>query len=96
MEKLYEILTAVAKKLCPSSKRIAKNAAKKVQKSYNGIDASKRVKVSEYANKAMAIGKYGEELRQMIDDGNIDDIERDRLAEIFTPIVEAGKSLVFG
>lgn len=96
METIYGILAVVAKKLCPSSKRIARNAATKIQQSYNKIEEGKRTSIAEYAQKAAEIGRYGEELRRMVEDGQIDDLERDRIADLLAPIIEAGKNIVFG
>ena len=96
MKVFYESLLFFAKKLCPSSKTIAMAAAGKAQKDYNGIDQSKRELISSYADKADAFTEQAKKLRQMIADGKIDDLERDQLAEMFEPLIEKAKELVFG
>lgn len=95
MKAFYESLLFFAKKLCPSSKTIAKATADKAQKDYNGIDQAKRELIARYADKADAFNEYAKKLRQMIADGKIDDLERDQLAEMLEPIIEKAKALVF-
>ena len=95
MKAFYKSLLFFAKKLCPSSKRIATAAAEKVQKNYNGIDQAKRDLIASYADRADAFNEHAKKLRQMIADGKIDDLERDQLAEMLEPLIEKAKELVF-
>ena len=95
MKAFYTSLMFFAKKLCPSSKTIAKAAADKAQKDYNGIDQAKRDLIARYADRADAFNEQAKKLRQMIADGKIDDLERDQLAEMLEPLIEKAKELVF-
>ena len=95
MKIFYDSLLFFAKKICPSSKTISEVAADKAQKRYNGIDESKRKLISDYADKADALNKYALELRKMIADGKIDDLERDQIAKMLEPLIEKAKELIF-
>ena len=89
------MLKAIAKFICPSSKSIADKAAERIQIGYNGVSDEKRAVVSKYANIANEIGQYGQNLANMLTDGTIDNLEREKIAVALECLVEKAKVLVF-
>lgn len=79
-----KIAKKTAKLLMPSPSRLAKMAASKVQELANGSD--KFAAFSRYsvmADEALDVCRF---LRDIAEDGRIDDTERDRIAEKLTPL----------
>ena len=78
------MLTKILKMLMPSPSRLAKMAAVKVQELANESDEFAAVaKYSAMADEALEICRF---LRDIAEDGRVDDTERDRIAEKLTPL----------
>ena len=78
------MLTKIAKMLIPSPSRLAKMAAGKVQEIANGSDKFAAVaRYSVMADEALEICRF---LKDIAEDGKIDDTERDKIAERLTPL----------
>lgn len=74
----------IAKVLMPSPSRLAKMAAAKVQEIANGSDKfAAAAKYSVMADEALEVCRF---LRDIAEDGKIDDVERDKIAERLTPL----------
>lgn len=74
----------IAKMIMPKPSRLAKMAAGKVQELANGSDKfSAFAKYSVMADEALDVCRF---LRDIAEDGRIDDTERDRIAEKLTPL----------
>lgn len=81
-----EMIAKIAKMLMPSPSRLAKMAAGKVQELANGSDKfAAAAKYSVMADEALEICRF---LRDIAEDGRIDDMERDKIAERLTPLFE--------
>lgn len=79
-----KIATGIAKMLVPSPKRLASMAASKVQELANGSDKfAAAAKYSVMADEALEVCRF---LRDIAEDGKIDDVERDKIAERLTPL----------
>lgn len=81
-----KIAKTAAKMLMPSPSRLAKMAASKVQELANGSDKfAAFARYSRMADEALDVCRF---LRDIAEDGKIDDTERDRIAERLTPLFE--------
>lgn len=81
-----EMIARIAKMLMPKPSRLAKMAASKVQELANGSDKfAAAAKYSVMADEALEICRF---LRDIAEDGKIDDTERDKIAERLTPLFE--------
>lgn len=81
-----KIVEKVGKLLMPSPSRLAKMAAGKVQELANGSDKfAAFAKYSRVSDEALDVCRF---LRDIAEDGRIDDMERDRIAEKLTPLFE--------
>lgn len=89
------MLKSIAKLICPSSRKIAESVANSIQAGYNGITIAKREKIARYTAYANKAAYYAEKLNALAADGKIDDDERERIAEILEPMIEAAKDIVF-
>lgn len=79
-----KIATGIAKMLVPSPQRLAGMAAGKVQELANGSDKfAAFARYSRMADEALDACRF---LRDIAEDGKIDDTERDRIAEKLTPL----------
>lgn len=79
-----KMISRIAKMLMPSPSRLAKMAAGKVQELANGSDKfAAAAKYSVMADEALEICRF---LRDIAEDGKIDDTERDKIAERLTPL----------
>ena len=79
-----KIAKKTAKLLMPSPSRLAKMAASKVQELANGSDKfAAFAKYSVMADEALDVCRF---LRDIAEDGKIDDMERDKIAEKLTPL----------
>ena len=78
------MITRLAKMLMPSPSRLAKMAAGKVQELANGSE--KFAAFSRYSKMSDEVLDICRFLRDVADDGRIDDAERDRIAERLTPL----------
>ena len=76
----------IAKMIMPKPPRLARMAASKVQELANGSDKfAAFARYSRMADEALDVCRF---LRDIAEDGRIDDIERDRIAEKLTPLFE--------
>ena len=76
----------IAKMIMPKPSRLARMAASKVQELANGSDKfAAFARYSRMADEALDVCRF---LRDIAEDGRIDDIERDRIAEKLTPLFE--------
>ncbi len=74
----------IAKMLVPKPQRLAKMAAGKVQELANGSDKfAAFARYSRMADEALDVCRF---LRDIAEDGRIDDVERDRIAQKLTPL----------
>ena len=89
------MLKSIAKLICPSSRKIAESAANSIQQGYNGIAVDKREKIARYTALARKAAYYAEKLDALAADGKIDDAERDKIANVLEPLVDAAKEMVF-
>lgn len=81
-----KIVEKIAKMLMPKPARLAKMAASKVQELANGSDKfAAFARYSRMADEALDVCRF---LRDIAEDGKIDDTERDRIAERLTPLFE--------
>lgn len=79
-----KIVEKIAKMLMPKPARLAKMAASKVQEIANGSDKfAAAAKYSVMADEALEICRF---LKGIAEDGKIDDVERDKIAERLTPL----------
>lgn len=79
-----KLVEKVGKLLMPKPQRLAKMAAGKVQELANGSDKfAAAAKYSVMADEALDVCRF---LRDIAEDGRIDDTERDRIAEKLTPL----------
>lgn len=79
-----KLVEKVGKLLMPKAQRLAKMAAGKVQEMANGSDKfAAFAKYSRMADEALDVCRF---LRDIAEDGRIDDMERDRIAERLTPL----------
>ena len=78
------MMARLAKMLMPSPSRLAGMAAGKVQELANGSDRFAAFsRYSVMADEVLDICRF---LRDVAEDGKIDDAERDRIAERLTPL----------
>lgn len=78
------MLTRMAKLLMPSPERLAGMAAGKVQELANSSEKfAAFARYSQISDEALDICRF---LRDVAEDGRIDDTERDRIAERLTPL----------
>ena len=89
------MLKKLAALICPSSKKISKDAAHAVATGYNGIGDGKREKIARYSAAAKKIAEYQAKLDEIVKDGRIDEEEEARIAAALEPMVDAAKSIVF-
>ena len=89
------MLKAIAKLICPSSRKIAESAADRIQSGVNGIDAEKKAVVAKYATAANEIGEIGNRLTAMLKDGTIDDAEKSVLVAYIESLTDKAKAIVF-
>ena len=83
---MVRIAQKIAKMLMPKPSRLAKMAASKVQELANGSDKfAAAAKYSVMADEALEICRF---LKDIAEDGRIDDTERDKIAERLTPLFE--------
>ena len=87
---IKQIATKIARKtariLMPSPQRLAKMAAGKVQELANGSDKFAAFsRYSRMADEALDVCRF---LRDIAEDGRIDDVEREKIAEKLTPLFE--------
>lgn len=81
-----KIATGIAKMLVPKPQRLAKMAAGKVQELANGSDKFAAFsRYSRMADEALDVCRF---LRDIAEDGRIDDMERDKIAERLTPLFQ--------
>lgn len=81
-----KMIEKIVKMLMPSPSRLAKMAAGKVQELANGSDKfAAFAKYSRVSDEALDVCRF---LRDIAEDGRIDDMERDRIAEKLTPLFE--------
>lgn len=81
-----KIARKTARLLMPSPSRLASMAAGKVQELANGSDKfAAFARYSRMADEALDVCRF---LRDIAEDGRIDDTERDRIAEKLTPLFE--------
>ena len=85
----------IAKLLCPSSKKIADDAAHSVATGYNGIGDGKRQNIARYSEIAKRIGTYQAKLDAIVADGRIDEAEEARISAALEPLIEDAKKIVF-
>lgn len=79
-----KIVEKIVKMLMPKPARLAKMAASKVQEIANGSDKfAAAAKYSVMADEALEVCRF---LKGIAEDGKIDDIERDKIAERLTPL----------
>lgn len=79
-----KIVEKIAKMLMPKPARLAKMAASKVQEIANGSDKfAAAAKYSVMADEVLEVCRF---LKGIAEDGKIDDIERDKIAERLTPL----------
>lgn len=81
-----KIVEKVGKLLMPKPQRLAKMAAGKVQELANGSDKfAAFARYSRMADEALDVCRF---LRDIAEDGRIDDAERDKIAEKLTPLFQ--------
>lgn len=81
-----KMIEKIVKMLMPKPSRLAKMAASKVQELANGSDKfATAAKYSVMADEALEICRF---LKDIAEDGRIDDTERDKIAERLTPLFE--------
>mgnify|MGYP000110398736 CR=1 FL=1 len=81
-----KLVEKVGKLLMPKPQSLAKMAASKVQELANGSDKfAAFAKYSRVSDEALDVCRF---LRDIAEDGRIDDMERDRIAEKLTPLFE--------
>lgn len=79
-----KMIEKIVKMLMPKPARLAKMAASKVQELANGSDKfAAAAKYSVMADEALEVCRF---LRDIAEDGKIDDTERDKIAERLTPL----------
>lgn len=93
---IVKIVQNIAKKtarlLMPGPSRLASMAAGKVQELANGSDKfAAFAKYSRMADEALDACRF---LRDIAEDGRIDDTERDRIAEKLTPLFERLEEMI--
>ena len=80
------MIEKIVKMLMPKPARLAKMAASKVQELANGSDKfAAAARYSVMADEALEICRF---LKDIAEDGRIDDTERDKIAERLTPLFE--------
>jgi hypothetical protein len=89
------MLKKLAKLLCPSSRKIAESAAQRIQYEYNSVAEGKRAIVAHYASIANEIGEWGQHIAKMLEDGVIDDVERETLISYIEALTNKAKAIVF-
>lgn len=78
------MIARIAKMFMPSPSRLARMAASKVQEMANGSEKfAAFARYSQLADEVLDICRF---LRDVAEDGRIDDTERDRIAERLTPL----------
>lgn len=82
------IKTWLMRKFMPSAEQLAGYAADGIQKSVNGTDEDVRELVARYASYAEVATRTSNKLAAMVQDGTIDDAERDALRDMLTPAFE--------
>lgn len=83
---VQNIAKKTAKLLMPSPSRLAKMAASTVQELANGSDKfAAFARYSRMTDEALDVCRF---LRDIAEDGRIDDMERDRIAKKLTPLFE--------
>lgn len=81
-----KMIEKIVKMLMPKPARLAKMAASKVQELANGSDKfAAAARYSVMADEALEICRF---LKDIAEDGRIDDTERDKIAERLTPLFE--------
>lgn len=88
------IMNWLIKKLIPSAKTLSGYAADGIQKSVNGIASDKKAVVSKYSALATQATEFAAKLTRMLEDGTIDNFERDELAKIVEPLFDKAIALI--
>lgn len=80
----------------PGAKRLAKYEAEKIQSTVNRSSVGREVVVGRYASLARETTETAAMLSKMLEDGKIDDDERDTIAQLLEPLNEKILALVKG
>ena len=83
------------KKLCPSGRTLAGYAADGIQRTVNGTTSETKARVARLATYATDATRIANRLSVMVADGTIDQLERDQLQELLTPIFEGALDYAF-
>ena len=84
----------LAKKLMPGGKTLAGYAADGIAKSVNECGADTRAQVAKYATFAREATSIANRLAAMVDDGEINAVERDELAKLLAPMFDKMEGLL--
>ncbi len=85
----------LVKMFCPSAKSLADYAAAGVQDAMNGTNSERRALVAKYAMLAANATEVSNRLAKMVEDGSIEDKERDELSQMLEPVFDKALKYAF-
>lgn len=88
------MFTWLLKKFIPSADTLAALAAEQIQNATNKATAGKEEVVGKYAEFAQEATNIVDFVAKIMKDGNIDDEEREGLADMMTPLFEKALTLI--
>lgn len=88
------MLKAIAKMFMPGAKTLAGYAADGIAKAVNESKDETRAKVSKVATVALVASDIAGQLSRIVEDGQIDKLERDAIAALVEPIFQKVLELV--
>lgn len=87
-----KIMTSILKIFLPNSSKMANLAAEKIADSVNKSDLKESI--AKYANMSKQATEMADWLAKVLQDGTIDDMEKDELAKALLPLFERVMELI--
>ena len=89
------MIKKLVKLFCPSAETFAEYAAEGIAKSVNQSKDDTKAKIAKIGALAAGATEIAGRLAKMVDDGTIDNLERDDLAKLLTPVFDAALNYSF-
>ena len=89
------MIKRIVKMLCPGADTFAEYAAEGIAKSVNESKDDTKAKIAKIGALAAGATEIANRLAKMVEDGSIDNLERDDLKKLLTPVFDAALQYSF-